>query len=60
MKMFLIGGLDHFYFLVILGKKIITKSYFIFFYVYTSKCRQFKGLSTGMSILTIPNHTIKL
>ena len=25
-----------------------------------SKCRQFEGLSTGMSILTIPNHTIKL
>ena len=25
-----------------------------------SKCRQFQGLSTGMSILTIPNHTIKL
>ena len=31
-----------------------------FFYVYMSKCRQFKGLSIGMSILTIPNHTIKL
>ena len=30
------------------------------FYVYMSKCRQFKGLSTGMSKLTIPNHTIKL
>ena len=25
-----------------------------------SKCRQFQGLSTGMSTLTIPNHTIKL
>ena len=25
-----------------------------------SKCRQFQGLSTGVSILTIPNHTIKL
>ena len=25
-----------------------------------SKCRQFEGLSTGMSTLTIPNHTIKL
>ena len=25
-----------------------------------SKCRQFEGLSTGMAILTIPNHTIKL
>ena len=32
----------------------------LFFYVYMSKCRQFEGLSTGMSILTIPNHTIKL
>ena len=39
---------------------MITISYFIFFYVYMSKCRQFEGLSTGMSILTIPNHTIKL
>ena len=29
-------------------------------YVYMSKCRQFQGLSTGMSILTIPIHTIKL
>ena len=30
-------------------------SYFIFFfYVYMSKCRQFKGLSTGMSILITP------
>ena len=38
-------------------KKIITNSYI---YVYMSKCRQFQGLSTGMSILTIPNHTIKL
>ena len=28
-------------------------------YVYMSKCRQFKGLSTGM-VRTIPNHTIKL
>ena len=25
-----------------------------------SKCRQFEGLSIGMFILTIPNHTIKL
>ena len=25
-----------------------------------SKCRQFEGLSTGMFILTIPNHTINL
>ena len=40
-------------------KKIITNSYFIF-YVYMSKCRQFEGLSTGMSIPTIPNHTMKL
>ena len=47
-------------FLVVLEEKIITNSYFFFFYVYMSKCRQFKGLSTGMVIWTIPNHTIKL
>ena len=38
-------------------------NYFIlhlFFNVYMSKGRQFKGLSTGMFILTIPNHTFKL
>ena len=29
-------------------------------FIAMSKCRQFQGLSTGMSILTIPNHTIKL
>ena len=46
---------------MVLEKKIIINSYFIlFFNVYMSKCRQFKGLSTGVSILTIPNHTIKL
>ena len=45
---------------MVLEKKIITNSYFIFFLMFMSKCRQFKGLSTGMSILTIPNHTIKL
>ena len=54
------GDRTIFFFLVLLEKKIITNSYFIFFYVYMSKCRQFKGLSTGMSKLTIPNHTIKL
>ena len=56
------GGLDHFFFVGGFGKKIITNSYFIFFFfnVYMSKCRQFKGLSTGVLIWTIPNHTIKL
>ena len=48
------------FFLVVLEEKIITNSYFILFYVYMSKCRQFEGLSTGMLILTIPNHTMKL
>ena len=48
------GKLYHFW---SFWKKIITNSYFN---VYMSKCRQFEGLSTGMSILTIPNHTIKL
>ena len=51
------GGSEYFFFLVVLEKKIIL---YLFFYVCMSKCRQFKGLSTGMSILTIPNHTIKL
>ena len=31
------------------GKKIITNSYFLCM----SKCRQFKGLSTGMFIFTM-------
>ena len=56
-----IWGSDHFFFVGGFGRKksqlIHTSS---FFYVYMSECRQFKGLSTGMSILTIPNHTIKL
>ena len=55
-----LGGVDQFFFVWFWKKKIITNSYFIFFYVFMSKCRQFEGLSTGMSILTIPNHTIKL
>ena len=56
------GGDRTIFFLVVLErKKIITNSYFIFFFnVFMSKCRQFKGLSTGMVIWTIPNHTIKL
>ena len=49
------------FFPVVLGKKIITNSYFHFFFnVYMSKCRQFEGLSTGIFTWTIPNHTIKL
>ena len=36
------------------------KGGYLFFHAYMSKCRQFQGLSTGMSVLTIPNHTIKL
>ena len=55
------GGWTFFFSRWFWKKKIRTNSYFIsFFYVYMSKCRQFQGLSTGMSILTIPNHTIKL
>ena len=56
------GGVDHFFFffLVVLEKKSYVTNSYIYFYVYTSKCRQFEGLSTGLFILTIPNHTIKL
>ena len=36
------------------------KKSFIFIFIIMSKCRQFKGLSTGVIIWTIPNHTIKL
>ena len=51
---------SNFFFRWFWKKKIITNSYFIFFYVYMSKCRQFEGLSTGIFTWTIPNHTIKL
>ena len=54
------GGGARFFFRWFWLKKIITNSYFIFFYVYMSKCRQFEGLSTGKFTWTIPNHTIKL
>ena len=57
---YLRGGWSFFFFPVVLEKKIITNSYFTFFYVYMSKCRQFEGLSTGIFTSTIPNHTIKL
>ena len=54
------GGRAIFFFSVVLEKKIMTNSYFTFFYVYMSKCRQFEGLSTGVFRWTRPDHTIKL
>ena len=50
-------GVRTIFFVVDLDKK--NHNSFIL-HLFFSKCRQFEGLSTGMFILTISNHTIKL